>query len=378
MTELDLLAAMRADVPLRAPSETARRALDAAIAAEVRGLGLPASCGIATAGRRTISWSGNRRHRKTVALALSLAAVAIAGAIVGVAEFARPRSADAAWSGRPLMAAQAVRTGSSGTARSAAELVDFARRAARNVPGMAPRPGAWVFVEIEEADSRAGHGAFLFGPPDQRGIAVEWIKADGSEFATLDTSHPLSAGLPTQTLVHGRLAFSPSGHWTLNGWRSVGYSYLESLPTSPGRLEAVILADDLPSKPWYSPSPTAAVFKAVATLLYGQCEGVVIPPKLAATLYGVLQRLPAVHFEAATDLAGRTGLGFSMDFDGWYEQELVVDPTTYAFMGEKTVALTDHKMVSTGGGTREVRSGQVLGWTALLDEAVVSRAGQLP
>jgi hypothetical protein len=104
---------------------------------------------------------------------------------------------------------------------------------------------------------------------------------------------------------------------------------------------------------------------------------VVVPPKLQAALYRVLQQLPGVHFEAAADLAGRTGLGFWMVREGYLKQEIVIDPLTYALMGYKDVAIKDHAMVGTDG-TRYVKKGHVMGWAALLGSAIVAQPGRLP
>jgi hypothetical protein len=118
-------------------------------------------------------------------------------------------------------------------------------------------------------------------------------------------------------------------------------------------------------------------FNAISSLLQGQSEDVLIPPKLAAAMYRVLQQLHGVHFESGTDLAGRTGIGLYMVIDGWYKQELVISPETYTFMGEKTVAVRAHKSVATDG-TKYINKGQVLGWKALLELAIVRHPGQMP
>jgi hypothetical protein len=149
------------------------------------------------------------------------------------------------------------------------------------------------------------------------------------------------------------------------------------LTTDPARLESVILADNNPRLPWYATPDNVAIFSAIATLLQGETEGVWMPPKLAATMYRVLQRLRGVHFDSGTDLAGRNGIGLYMIIDGWYKEELVINPETYTFMGVKTVAVTTHKDVATDG-TRYIRKGQVLGWQALLESAIVRHPGQLP
>jgi len=137
--------------------------------------------------------------------------------------------------------------------------------------------------------------------------------------------------------------------------RSIRYSYLNSLPADPAGLESVILADNKPRMPWYARPRNVAIFDAISTPLQGQSEGVLIPPKLAASKYRVLQQLPGVHFDSGTDIAGRTGIGLNMVIDGWYKQEFVI---------------TD--------GTRYIKKGQVLGWQALLESGIVRHPGQIP
>src|SRR6185437_16234419 len=104
-----------------------------------------------------------------------------------------------------------------------------------------------------------------------------------------------------------------------------------------------------------------AIFQAIETLLdAGESQGVVVPPKLSATMYRVLQQLPGVTFRSATDLAGRAGIGFSMVLEGYFTQEIVIDPDTYAYMGFEDVVIKDHAMVGTDG-TRYVKAGHVMG-----------------
>lgn len=50
---------------------------------------------------------------------------------------------------------------------------------------------------------------------------------------------------------------------------------------------------------------------------------------------------------------------------------------TYSYMGDEWVAIARHSAVGTDG-TRYIQKGQVLGWSALLETAVVQRAGQVP
>jgi hypothetical protein len=390
MNELELLIRLRDEVPLAGPSLAVEDTVLAAIGQPAMGAVRPGrvpgqragAARLAGVAQPTADGRRERLNRMRAAVAVT-AAVAVAAAVAagaavfighaGSTEPARPRVI--AWSGRPTaISAHPVRP-RLGRARTEAQLVDYASRAAALAPGHAPGPHDWVFVKTESADSSAGGGGFLFGPPDKRVIGLQWIRVDWRAYASLRVHVPSS--LPPGRLVHGQLQTSPGGGGTLGGWKSIRYSYLSSLPTDPARLAAVILADDKPGMPWYSTPDTVAIFNAISTLLQGETEGAWVPPRLAATMYRVLQRLPGVHFDAGTDLAGRTGIGLYMVIDGWYKQELVINPETYTFMGAKTVAIRAHTSVATDG-TRYITKGQVLGWQALLESAIVRHPGQLP
>ena len=88
-----------------------------------------------------------------------------------------------------------------------------------------------------------------------------------------------------------------------------------------------------------------AIFQAIETLLNaGESQGVVVPPKLSATMYRVLQQLPGVHFESATDLAGRTGIGFSMVLEGYLKEEIVIDPDSAPLLEGAEIDYVDDLM----------------------------------
>jgi len=382
MNELELLMRLRDEIPLT----EARPAVESAVLAAIRE---PAVSGSAR-GPRAVNLARARltaiaplwRHRGLrTATAGALALAAGAAGVIGIAasRASAPGPQVIPWSGRPTLAWQNNGYPRLGRAQTEAQLVGYASRAAVLAPGRAPRAHEWVFIKSESAVSSAGWGGFLFGPPDERLIGLGWIRADWREYATGVT---VPASLPPTQVVHGSLRVlpgpaTPGGGFIFGGWKSISYSYLNALPTDPERLESVILAYNKPGAPRSATPDNVAIFNAIAALLQGQSEGVWIPPKLAATMYRVLQRLPGVHFESGTDLAGRTGLGLYMVIDGWYKQELVINPLTYTYMGEKSVAVTAHKSVATDG-TRYIRKGQVLGWDALLELAIVQHPGQLP
>jgi hypothetical protein len=377
MNELELVTALRAEVPLTDVRPDVDKAVMTAIRTSAHGVEPGSMRSWRRAERPPVHPIGRpvvRRLRLAVAC-LVASAVAAAGPIGFAVTRGSAGPAVIAWSGRPMAPASGMPYRTVGRARTAAQLVDYATRLASAAPVTAPAPHDWIYVKAEYADSTAGSGGFLFGPPNRRYVSLQWVRADWREYAGFAARIP--ASLAPQAVVRGQLQFSAGSGGTLGGWKSVSYSYLNSLPTVPAKLEAAILADNNPRMPWYVSDRNAAIFNAISTLLMGQLEGVWVPPKLAATMYRALQTLPGVHFDSATDLAGRTGLGFYLVIGGWYKQELVINPVTYSYMGDLSMAIRAHKSVATDG-TRWIAKGQVLGWEALLESAVVTRPGKLP
>ncbi len=66
--------------------------------------------------------------------------------------------------------------------------------------------------------------------------------------------------------------------------------------------------------------------------------------------------------------------------NGYIKQELVIDPTTYHYMGSKEVAVKDYldPAAYTTPGPHVSKAGTLLGWSALLGDTIVKHPGQLP
>jgi hypothetical protein len=282
------------------------------------------------------------------------------------------------WSGhsapaRPAVAGPHPAAGHSfGRADSAAQLVDYATLSAAAGPAFDPRPHQWIYTYVLQATSSAPAGGYLAGPPNGRLDQKTWIRVDFQEYAYLKNGKLVIAPSNVPRSIKTGQAVQPVPF----GWPSVSYTYLNSLPTSPARLMAVI-KDNLKAQP----DPIGAegvgnvgVFNAVQALL----RNTVLPPRLLAGLYGVLARDPGVQFErSVTDLAGRTGVGFSTVQEGYIKEQIVINPRTYAYMGYVDVTVRAHTSAGLDG-TAHFREGQILGWQALLASGIVQRPGQLP
>jgi hypothetical protein len=249
-----------------------------------------------------------------------------------------------------------------GVARTAAQLVDYATKAAAAGPAFHPRPHQWIYMRELVATSTAGQTGYLHGPPNRRTTTQTWMRVDGRAQAFLQHGKLIINKLPP-----GSPMVEPAG------WPSGHYSYYLSLPTSPAKLKAVILAN-IKAQHYVLGPGNVGVFNAVQALL----RNVVLPPRLRAGLYGVLAGLADVRFDRhVRDLAGQRGVGLYTIQDRYLKDEIVINPRTYAYMGTLDVAVRAH--TSTGlDGTLHVHKGQVLGWSALVRSGIVNRAGQYP
>jgi hypothetical protein len=351
MDELTLVARLRDDVPGIDLAGPERRLADDIAAA------------LTAAPRRR---RGSRRRVVVAGAVAAVAAVAAATTVIVVRGQPAP-SAPTAVQGSTVPTG---RTGPGPTAGTEAQLVAYASRAAAAAPAFDPKPSDWVYTKALAATSSAGEGGMLFGPPDGKAVQQSWARVDGRQQAYLD---------------HGKLVISsllPAGATgpTPGGWPNVSYPYLDSLPSDPVKLKAVIEAN-LKAQNYVVGSGDIGVFNAIQAVM----ENVVLPARLRASLYAVLARDPAVRFDRrVTDFAGQTGVAFYTLQEGYLQVEIVINPRTYAYMGDRYVAYRAHDLpaaVNNGvasGPYTHLKAGQITGESAVLESGIVTRAGQLP
>lgn len=356
MDELTLIARLRDDVPgvdLAGPERL--------LAGEISAAGEAGGAARQARGSRVRGARGKRGYGRRIVVVGAVAAVAAAAAVIvvqGAGDQAGKRPATAAGSPRPSSVAAVP-----GPAATAAQLVAYAIRAAAASPVFDPKPDEWIYTKTLAATSSAGEGGMLFGPPNGKAVSQSWTRVDGREVAFLQ---------------NGKLVISPGGGEP-GGWPNVSYPYLDSLPSSPAKLKAVIEAG-LKAQNYVVGSGNIGVFNAIQALI----ENVVLPVKLRAGLYGVLARDPAVHFDPrVADFAGQTGVAFYTYQEGYLKVEIVINPRTYAYLGEKDVAYRARSLpavVNNGvpsGPYIHVKQGQITGEDAVLASGIVRHAGQV-
>lgn len=138
------------------------------------------------------------------------------------------------------------------------------------------------------------------------------------------------------------------------------YRHLQTLPTDPDQMYAWLNRTSHGSN-----SKNEADFVLVADLVNES----LMPPAQAAALYRAAAEIPDVFvIDDAVDAAGRHGVAIARN-DRGRRFELIFDKETKAYLGERQVALRD------GEG---VKKGDVTARTAVLERAVVDRAGLRP
>jgi hypothetical protein len=219
----------------------------------------------------------------------------------------------------------------------AGQVLRQAAAVAARQPDLRPRPDQFVYLRV------AGDGT----------TTRTWMSVDG-----------------TRDGVSER----PGGRELMPGCRHGRQQVIKGDQVLPGVLEPCeplpAYHRDLPTTPaamltWLSantggkPGDVNALGKGVLGLL----EGSYVQPRSLAALYGALGRIPGMQaVPDAVDAAGRHGVGVGWRRDG-AQLTLIFDPRTHVYLGSAYTA--------PGASTPTATS-------ALLQVAVVARAGQLP
>ncbi|KFG74427.1 CU044_5270 family protein [Streptomyces mutabilis] len=225
-------------------------------------------------------------------------------------------------------------------------LEDIALAAERTPAPAGIRDDQFVYIKSEGGWTvQEGDGPARLQPVHQREV---WLSVDGSREGMLHSPFDRSDHAPLEKPAPG----VPS---------STDYRHLQTLPTDPDAMY-----EWLDSVSEGSDSKDEANFVLVGDL----ARESLMPPAQAAALYRAAARIRGVFVvDDAVDAAGRHGVAVARIDDG-ERVELIFDRETKEFLGEREVAVED---LSWG-----FEKGEVTGRFAVLERAVVDRAGQRP
>lgn len=155
--------------------------------------------------------------------------------------------------------------------------------------------------------------------------------------------------------VKDELLRAPGGGF-YGGQKGGGYGALDSLPRDPVQLLNHIHLVTVGQS--NSPDDAAMVFIA-ERLRTG-----VIPADLRAAFYNAAALIPGVTItENQATLDGRTGIAIGRDEGTLDRQEIIIDPETGMYIGERRVTLS---------GFDDIPAGTVVGWSAVVSTVVPS------
>ncbi|MEV5827880.1 CU044_5270 family protein [Spirillospora sp. NPDC052242] len=305
-----------------------------------------------TAGRATAAAPRRApRAGRLPRLGMRLAAVgALAtAAVVGVTVLQSGGGVDE--HGRPAPVVPGI---PAGPVANASELLERAAKSAETRAFTPPRPDQWIYVESRSRRGDTPNGPLSDDPADTRTNRT-WTRADGTVMAYMEDGRlERSAMMP---------ATSPPSD----------YASLAKLPTDPDALLKWIYAD------MGGLGETAEGRHSTAYSMLGAIlRNNVLPPKLEAAVFRAIKQIPDVTLvEGRVDMSGRQAIALGRITEGYIHEEILFDPKTYAYLGERAVAIRDH---STRGedGTLSFREGDLMRLTVQVQTGIVDDAGQRP
>jgi hypothetical protein len=227
---------------------------------------------------------------------------------------------------------------------ASAQVLERAAKAAEQAPFVAPRANQWIYLQDR-----------FTGNDGRTQTQASWHRADGEGMAYLDE--------------HGKLHVEDLP-WPKGRPKPPLESYegLASLPTDPAALLRWAYAQDMENG---NTSKDGVVFLMFNHVLRGN----ILPPDLEAAIFRALKQLPGVTLQTV-DIFGKPA--YSLAFtDDWLREELLIDPQTYAYRGERSTVVKTTKIdpQKAGNATGQVTKGSTV-IAERLATAIVDEPGQ--
>jgi hypothetical protein len=229
------------------------------------------------------------------------------------------------------------------SALNASGILLAAAQTASLAPKLSARPDQFVFVEsaIEHTKFEASRIPNLTGTTQRR----IWRSVSGTRKGLL-----IDPGSPSRALREGPVPLEPDGQ----------PAYRDDVPSDVTAALTFLYEHSEGDNP-----PDEQAFTTVAELI----QEAYLPPASLAAVFAAAAKIPGVTvIRDVRDAGGRSGIAVGL-VTGDVRQELIFDPTTHVFFGERIV------LIRRVGAFPE---GTVTSSTAVTHVAIVDRAGQLP
>ncbi|UBU18143.1 hypothetical protein [Nonomuraea gerenzanensis] len=267
---------------------------------------------------------------------------------------------------------------------NAQDVADNAALLAGGEPAWTAGPKQWGYVKSLRARTRTDGGRWLRGEPAKTSTHEQWRRLDDQAFATIErgkltvhegsefeVTYPYLLALPADAdRLLARIYETVDAEHARN--RASMLERARQRAQARGRTpeEAARLAEEAPP-PLTSVQRDRWAFQLIA-LGMGDAA---LPPRIRAAMYGAMAAIPGVRYEdGSSDLLDRRGITLYHVLDGYLRDEIFIDPRTYEYLGYRTIVVKNHK----DGPFDTMRKGDIHNWDALVETAVVDRAGQRP
>jgi hypothetical protein len=280
--------------------------------------------------------------------AIAAAAVVTAAAVTFVVLPSGPSGGPSAHGGAPSAAEPAT---------NAAQLLENIALAAASTKTGDIRDDQYTYVRTKSAYGIQGHPctAVTAGPLHTREL---WRAVDGKRAGLLrDPDGVGEVPLEVVKKTYPQATF---------------YRNLEKLPTDPDKMLAWLYKN----KTGEGRSDEDLAFDQAGELL----RETYLPPKVSAALYRAVAKIPGiVVVKDSVDAVGRRGIAVGyVGKDKISRDELIFDKKSLNFLGTRDVVLKDAKTNPGEVCDGIIKAGSVQGTSAILDRAVVDKAGQRP
>jgi hypothetical protein len=238
---------------------------------------------------------------------------------------------------------------------NAAEAVWYAADAAAKKPFTWPRADQWLFRESRVATSTKPGGA-VTGGPNHIVTIRSWMRIDGTQAVTYEDGKLVKTNTAQPARRDGR--------------SHLKWAELAALPANPDAVLAWVRKQNDAAGSGESANEFA--FETISYML----RQYLLPPAVEAAFFRALSELPGVTLVPGTvNIDGRETTAVARVTEGWLRHEILLDPKTYALVGERSVAIADH--TGTGlDGTQTVRKGTVQQYEVRVAAAIVDKPGQ--
>ncbi|SDM64203.1 CU044_5270 family protein [Nonomuraea jiangxiensis] len=205
---------------------------------------------------------------------------------------------------------------------NAQALLGRAAAAAGNRAFTAPRPDQWVYIEtrLQGVPKATTDEVQTPDTPLETRVDRSWTRADGKEMAYFE---------------NGELVRSATG----GAMPPQDYATVASLPTDPDALLSWMYAKVIGGPNGSEEDRHNQAYRLLGSMLAQN----LVPPAQEAAVYGAMAKIPGVTVNTdAVDVDGRPAVAVARVENGWVSHELLLDRSTYTYLGERALASADY------------------------------------